>query len=200
MNRKGVRQIAVILLLALLCTCIPLSALASHSGYAVYRDKDVPWDVGHAGVVKNGRASQPTADDVIHILQNGGVMSVSFDEFYDPPSIQMEYYGEFYDPDFSTSIYTNIRATAIQLTEMNITYSTIQLMTLNSTPVGSVILPENIAKMRCDGVTEYCFEKNGIRLQGNGQFWNISNPSHFPYHHSITYTPLKQKNLLTLAS
>ena len=38
----------------------------------------------------------------------------------------------------------------------------------------SVIEPENITRLRCDGYVEYCYEYNNVRISGTNSTWNIA--------------------------
>lgn len=39
---------------------------------------------------------------------------------------------------------------------------------------GAKVQPSEITDLRCDGVIEYCYEYNDVRIFGSDTYWNIS--------------------------
>lgn len=56
--------------------------------------------------------------------------------------------------------------------------------------------PEDIKEIRCDGVVEFCYEYNGIKIYGEDNLWNITNPNELLGH--LTMLPSGQASSMTL--
>ena len=67
-------------------------------------------------------------------------------------------------------------------------------MGYSATNTGRTIQPEDIATIRCDGVVEYSYEYNGLRIGGGNSDWNISidKDANFNAHTGAAITPKKQ--------
>ena len=81
--------------------------------------------------------------------------------------------------------YDLIRGTADELTTEMIPYSTLSLCSHDAT--GTYIYPEDITKIRCDGVIEYCYEYNDVVVRDGtngvyGYWWDISRVGENGFH------------------
>ena len=143
----------------------------SPKGYAVYRD-GVPSErynfFWHAGIISGRTINLP--DPIIHI---GGpdklVDFCTYEEFLDGNSF-MGYYRP--ETKLSDAQRENVVLTATKLTNYNIGYKIVHQIDYKAT--GSIVQPSDIELIRCDGVVEYCYEYNGIRISGGDSSWNIS--------------------------
>lgn len=91
--------------------------------------------------------------------------------------------GELYKSSVSQSTAYDIFYTAHDLTNEGIAYSYSPM--LRSSKSSGKIHPSDITKIRCDGVVEYCYEYNGVRLQGpddSTNTWDISTAFGADYH------------------
>lgn len=57
-----------------------------------------------------------------------------------------------------------------------------------------IIYPGNVYSARCDGVTEYCYEFTGFRLQGSP--WDISTVEGVPCHRLGNMNPYTQASIM----
>lgn len=152
-------------------------------GNALYRDGvgesligiEIDW---HAGLV--GHASGPLyqgGEWVIH--HPGGDAVVQYDTFdaflTDSDGVEQGDRDEFYMSSVSQSTAYDIFFTAHDLTNEAIPYTFSPM--LRTSKASGRIEPSDITKIRCDGVVEYCYEYNGVRLQGpndSANTWDIS--------------------------
>lgn len=174
-----------------------------YSGYAIYRDGAL-WGLNwHAGLMAAPTAT--TNKCVIHMNNLfAGVKLDTFSNFMDKSSNDFK---GVYRPKsgLTTSQKTEVIATARELTTEQIPYIVSQQLdyynkTSNGTQKGE---PSDISNIRCDGVVEYCYEYNGIRIYGNDNYWDISRRSlETLNHHAATkITPKKQaETCMTLYS
>lgn len=185
-----------------LALLLQTAALAAAPGYACYREKAFTPTAaaGHAGIVD--AVSGTTATYVIQhpgaIIGTVYLQRISLASFKGSSG---EYYGEYYIPGTPTATYNNIVSMARALNNRgNVQYvMNSYLMTIYPVnQLGSRILQEDIYAMRCDGLTEYCYEYNNVKLCGGTTVWNISIPSQFSGHG--TYLPTTQMGKMTFAS
>lgn len=166
-------------------------------GNVLYRDGvsslgvEIDW---HAGLV--GHASGPfyqSGEWVIH--HPGGSAVVQYDTFTtfltDKNGDVHNDMGEFYLSTVSQSTAYDIFYTAHDLTNEAIAYTFSPM--LRASKSSGTIEPSDITKIRCDGVVEYCYEYNGVRLQGlsSDNLWNISTVQGAEYH-PASYRPSAQ--------
>lgn len=99
--------------------------------------------------------------------------------------------GEFYLSTVSQSTAYDIFYTAHDLTNESIAYTFSPM--LRTSKSSGTIEPSDITKIRCDGVVEYCYEYNGVRLQGlsSDNLWNISTVQGAE-NHPASYRPSAQ--------
>ena len=55
------------------------------------------------------------------------------------------------------------------------------------------IQPDDITKIRCDGLIEYCYEYYGYRIFGSDTLWDISKPSQSNLDHHKGMTDIMPK-------
>lgn len=166
-------------------------------GNALYRD-GVNFYIGtdwHAGLV--GHASGPFYQNGAWVIHHPGGDNVvqygTFIEFLtDKNGVRHNDMGEFYLSSVSQSTAYNIFFTAHDLTNEGIAYTFSPM--LRTSKSSGKIEPSDITKIRCDGVVEYCYEYNGVRLQGpndSTNTWDISTVIGAEYH-PATYLPSAQ--------
>lgn len=150
-------------------------------GNALYRDGVLGGLEWHAGLV--GHASGPMYNGGAWVIHHPGPNNVvqygTFAEFLDGNNDK----GELYKSSVSQSTAYDIFYTAHDLTNEGIAYSYSPM--LRSSKSSGKIHPSDITKIRCDGVVEYCYEYNGVRLQGpndSTNTWDISTALGADYH------------------
>lgn len=166
-------------------------------GNALYRDGvsslgvEIDW---HAGLV--GHASGPSYQSGEWVIHHpGGSAVVQYDTFKtfltDKNGKVHNDMGEFYLSTVSQSTAYDIFYTAHDLTNESIAYTFSPM--LRTSKSSGTIEPSDITKIRCDGVVEYCYEYNGVRLQGlsSDNLWNISTVQGAEYH-PASYRPSAQ--------
>ena len=135
-------------------------------------------------------------DNVTEVLNK-----INFATFTAPAT----YRGAYYIAGVASSTYDNIGALAETLCDdYHIQYTAIRQMTLDVEASAiqsfySKIQPFHVLQMRCDGLTEYCYEYYDVRLLGSNAYWNIANPAHFDQHDpqlSTQYTPAAQRAIM----
>ena len=199
---KRSRLLFTLLLCALLlmATCLP--SLAAAKGHAVYRALNSVGGsfFGHGGVVSAVSGGTPTY--VIHAPGSNEspytVTEVTLSTF---KGDGLDYYSAYYMPGYSSSVYAKILNYARQLDDYDVPYIFVNQMTCNLTGGLCTIEVEDITKIRCDGVIEYCYERAGIELLGrfanNAYYWNISDKVHYIWHMSSDHSPQTQRALMT---
>ena len=150
-------------------------------GNALYRDGVLGGLEWHAGLV--GHANGPMYNGSAWVIHHPGPDNVveygTFTEFLDGNNDK----GELYKSSVSQSTAYDIFYTAHDLTNEGIAYSYSPM--LRSSKSSGKIHPSDITKIRCDGVVEYCYEYNGVRLQGpddSTNTWDISTAFGADYH------------------
>ena len=183
---------------------IPTTRLiaSGYQGYIAYRDGvDFPgttWEINwHAGLVN--RPVLTNSDSFIHIGGTGKFVSpCSYSTFVssDSTGATNNFMG-VYGTNTGTRTRGNITELGQDLLIEAINYTFYPMLTHNASSSAETIKPENILKIRCDGVTEYCYEFWGVRLQGSDGRWDISTPNGAKYHNQVTYSPKNQSTFLT---
>lgn len=178
MNRKILSVLSVCALL--LAISIPSQAATGYQGYAVYRNgvAVIEW---HAGLMD--KASIEDIYPVIHIGGQGQQVSYAWwheftDGTEDYPYSNNSFMG-YYRPvsQNPTSAQRDaVVATARQLASNFIDYTVLMQMAYDemSSTTKTYVQPSDIDAMRCDGVVEYCYEYNGIKIYGGSTYWNIA--------------------------
>lgn len=183
-----------------------VSVFASgYEGMAVYRDgvaMNLNW---HAGICT--KRDLDSYKPVIHIGGYGYNVSRAYydgseDSFLGDPDDDNEFKGVYWDNDYSVSYYDDeVEETAFDLLDYDISYDFFSMLSENSDCSGNIISPREIGTLRCDGLVEYCFEKNDIKVQDGyysdpdnhdlEYYWDISRRVDARYH-SIYYGPKGQ--------
>ncbi len=192
------KTIKPILIIALfIVTVISFSTLSyaakGFEGYAVYRDQAVG-EHWHAALM-NYEHPQNTnavvqASNIFNTVRYG-----TWDSFIPGEKVFKGFYYPFSGIP-SSDKRNDIVATAQALANQNITYTILQQINYSS---GSNIKvqPEDITFSRCDGVVEYSYEYNGIRIYGNDNYWDISKrgSSNKNHHSGTLITPEDQAQI-----
>lgn len=158
-------------------------------GDPAYRDLDFNFRAwyGHTGLC-SGRNSSGTLR-VIEV-ENGDDNVVHNNTFNRLKTLST-YWGAYnlwnYAMNFTAR--RNVVATAVTLLGLDIGYPgwgiPHDMMNLHSSP-GSIVDPEDIKDLRCDGLTEYCYEYNGLDIWGkNGSNYDISAASNVDRHNDF---------------
>ncbi len=148
------------------------AAASSAYGYAVYRDGAFLGTTWHAGVLFADSFSEGNTEHVYHIdnpIQ--GVTLCSGDDFLDN-----EVFMGYYRPNtvLTQAQKINVLTTAYILERnYDIGYNAFYQVYYPSSLTGTV-MPLDITSIRCDGVVEYCYEHNDIRIYGSDANWDIS--------------------------
>lgn len=177
-------------------------AASRYQGYAIYRDGvSASWISGgwHAAIQIEPLATS-TNYAFVHATGGAKVGKTTWSGFmggsdnmyqglYKPKLVGISKYWRY-----------NVYETAIELQNENITYTALEQVSYNADTTGNYVNPKNITSMRCDGVVEYCYEYNGIRIYGSDANWDVSlndenvRASHF----GTLITPKKQaQNYMT---
>ena len=200
MNRKILSVLCIFTLI--LAVTMPSQAATGYQGYAIYRDGvlgPVNW---HGGLM-----DKPSKDDIYPVIHIGGpdyqVEYVWWHEFTDGtedyPYSKNSFMG-YYRPvsQNPTSAQRDaVVATARQLASNFIDYCGTEQMHYDETSstTKTYVQPSDIDTIRCDGVVEYCYEYNNIRIYGSDMFWNIARwGALYEAHHAspTAITPRKQ--------
>jgi len=175
---------------------LPVYAAKGYEGYPVYRDGVllVEW---HAAIME-----KPSIDYTNPVIHIGGlnclVKNDSWSNFLDGSSFKGVYTpkGNVTDKDRD-----NVLATARKLATEKIPYTVLCQVDYSIFCYGSTIQPKNISSMRCDGVVEYCYELNNIRISGD-DVWNVTQGGLLSWtrHSGIFISPKQQASLMTKIS
>lgn len=172
------------------------------TGYVVYRNGVLynNSDIWHTGIMDVSRYDY-TGLPVIEISGFGTtVQQVSWATFLGGGT-----YKGVYKPTSAGLVNTDkikIRDTARSLFNKSIDYTVAYQLEIkasvlnNSSRLNTKLQSSDIDAMRCDGVVEYAYEYNNIRIFGDNNYWNISIVSiQCQNHHNIiSITPNKQAN------
>lgn len=146
-------------------------------GYIAYRDGvQIVGDIvtnWHAAIAVSGVGSsvqyaQATGkNSTTGIVGYNAFMGSSDNNFlgyYQPTSIS------FYHPKRDSVV-----STAKRVANLHIPYVATTCITYSSIPLTQThYQPSDIKAIRCDGFVEYCLEYNGIRVHGDGSYWDIT--------------------------
>ena len=209
------RIVSILCALTVLVTVFshPAEAATGMQGYAVYRDGVTTQGSGnftwHTGIM-----DKASSDDIYPIIHaRGRGYNVQYGHWYefmngteDDPYINNNFVA-YYKPN--QSITDNKRdavtATARSLAADFIAYSLIQQIHYDDgNPNGKTFVGvSDIYELRCDGVVEYCYEYNNIRIYGNDAYWDISRWgfNYKDHHAGLKVTPkIQAQNYMTFIS
>ena len=190
------RIVSILCALTVLVTVFshPAEAATGMQGYAAYRDGVIGNFEWHAAIMD--KASSDDIYPVVHapgISQN--VQYGSWDDFLNGNTF-MGYYKPA-STSISSTKRDQVTATARSLAANFIGYTFVEQMSYddgynpdNKTTVGV----SDIRAMRCDGVVEYCYEVNNVRIYGNDTYWDISRWgfNYRNHHYSTNIGPQEQ--------
>lgn len=157
----------------LLCVFVsPANAATGWQGYAVYRDgvAVIEW---HGAIMD--KATKDDVYPVVHAVGPG--TNVSFGMWSD--FLAGKTFMGYYQP--KSELLTNskrdaVTATARRLAADFIGYTVNMQMNypIIDPPPKPFVQVSDISTIRCDGVIEYCYEYNNIRIYGDNVTWDIS--------------------------
>ena len=180
------------LLFLIVSATISVSAATGYRGYAIYRD-GVNYGIGsdwHAGIMDEPYSNMYLP--VIHITNGEQVSYVSWNGFINGNSFM-----GVYEPigGISSLKRDDVHSIARLLRSENIEYTVLGQINYSSSSL-TWIYPDDITSMRCDGVVEYSYEFNEVRIYGDNDRWNIAlNKTANKDHHSLfRITPISQAN------
>lgn len=172
-------------LVTLVCTCaivmslviVPAEAAAGKQGYAVYRDGVIDSGVisfnWHAGIMD--KESTSYIETVVHATAGANVHRANWSAFIDG-----EVFKGYYEPlsGISNSDRDRVLASARALVSNAIGYTALYQVyyeSSNNPNNQSYVGYSDIVSMRCDGVVEYSYELNNIRVYGQSDTtWDVS--------------------------
>ena len=167
---------------------IPAYAATGQEGYAVYRDgvAVIEW---HAGLMNKPSSSESAP--VIHAPGSGS--NVQYDTW--SSFLNGKTFKGCFKPKTSISSTTRdyVIATARELVTNRIGYTLIYQMDYHGNS-GNYVMPYDIKSLRCDGVVEYCYEWQNVRIFGINARWDISKNDFLnkDHHSGTTITPKDQ--------
>ena len=170
-------------------------------GYAVYRDGAILGVDWHAALMDE--PSKNNYKPILHMANSlGPVEWGTWEEFMDKTT---NTYKGTYKPAGSVADESKemVVATGRRLRNEAITYRVVGQLGYDASVYDKYpnrVEPSDITNIRCDGVVEYCYEYNYIRLYGSDANWNIALPKKSNYdEHQLAYiTPRKQTEIMTL--
>lgn len=170
----------MILIIVLSICAFPVFAQTGFEGMACYRDGVLGGIEWHAGIMVKPKVNY--SSPIVHIAGSGyTVATCSLSTFLNGKIFQ-----GIYEPNgVSSGDLDYAKNMAIDLTSEGISYTAYDMISHSATETW--IFPENINKLRCDGVVEYCYEYYGIEVMGaedhlGNYHWDISNTDDAPYH------------------
>lgn len=177
-----------------------LSVASTKLGCAVYRDGagiNIDW---HTGIMVEANSSS-TPKCIAHITDvNNGVIIDTLGNF----KSNQEFKGVYRPKNgFTNAKRTAVANTARRLATESINYTVLQQVKYSSMDVNNTTKasPSLITHIRCDGVTEYCYEYNDIRIYGNDVNWDISinRPANVNAHSGYSISPkIQAEDYMTL--
>lgn len=208
---KSIRKYSVffcsILTICILCTAT-INASAENlttnaKGYSILSSGG--WGFGHAGLMRgplliNDQGTE-MSNSIIHVAALVDVIEYSqFHQF-----LNNNTFLGFYSPKaaMTTTQQNQVIATAealnrasaadsiIYCVSTQLKYSGYATKTYHGQANTKVIMPANVTSLRCDGLVEYCYEYNNIRISGPASSWNIAiaNTANQDWHSSRLTVP-----------
>lgn len=173
---------------------LPYATSSNLEGYAIYRDGVGAWefDAWHAGIITEANSTKESITSIVHHSGEGVVGSVNYNTFENGNNFK-----GVYRKTTSTTTRGSIVRTADQLTTEAIAYTFTSLLTYRDGMLSnSLIHPEDITGIRCDGVVEYCYEYNNVIIRAG----SIATPSGADTHNAASqiYIPRHQASMMTV--
>lgn len=195
-NGKKV-TVTILVLLMIFLTSQSVFAATNFKAFSVYRKKDsvvsYEW---HAGIMQATDCTN-SGNPVIHATDQNTycVDAVSWSSYMSDMSTI--HFKGVYRPNvtMSSTKKNYVVDTAQDLASTNIKYVlTRQLDYDTSNMDASKVLPSEVKKIRCDGVIEYSYEYNDVRICGpsGSSGWNISVKNATTYGYGDDFTPYQQ--------
>lgn len=163
-----------ILLLAVLLVSLPCHAATGNQGYAVYRDGVLGGLNWHTGIMVEPNSSN-YGSAISHAPGTGSKTGyTSYNGF-----VNGNKYKGLFRPFKTMSTHERdlVVSTARYIAQKGIPYISTKMMIGNQNNGRDRFYPNDILNLRCDGVVEYCYEYNGIKVCGNDSCWDISKNS-----------------------
>ncbi|NQU44490.1 VCBS repeat-containing protein, partial [bacterium] len=167
---------------------------AQEYGDALYRELGEDWWpsglewMGHAAIYAG---MEDDDDHTILEVSTGGIHETDFSHMR-----QNDYIGAYQSKNSDTAHVADTFAerkaiiqTAIQMDALDPAYPVLgfDCLVLDS-GVGDTVSPNEIEKLRCDGLVEYCFEANGFWVWGReGKHHDISDSDYTDEHNTLFY-------------
>lgn len=191
-----------------LCLAIALSVsssvfASSDRGSAIYRDKITGafWAStnGHAGLVVQHYIVEDHQDCITHMTGDGYAESCTLSEFMaeGDENAATEYSLAVPLETMTDTEIGYICAKAAELVDADFNYTFLRQLNYSASRFGTgrVLVP-HITALRCDGLTEYCYEFYNKRIYGSNSGWDVSIATQASYneHSGVQITPYKQMN------
>ncbi len=204
--KRNVKNIVLSVLLSALLVSVAVGNVfaSSHRGSAIYRNKissggsSFAGLFGHAGLVIENSLSEYVGC-IVHMTGDGYAETCDLSDFLaeGDPSAADEYYLATPLQSMTSTQISNVRAKAIELVNADFNYTMLGQLHYSSARFGAgrVLVPHIIA-LRCDGLTEYCYEFYNIRIYGSNSDWDVSTATEASYnrHYGFNITPYIQMN------
>lgn len=178
---------------------IPANPVVGYQAYAVYCEGGWYNPDWHAGVMNRSTADH--TDSVIHIRKiTGPIETSSWSEFTGGTAYKGLYKAK---KSFTKENATKILTTARMLTLQRISYillRQVDFAVIYHTDTARKGTVDEIKAVRCDGVIEYSYEYNNVRVAGNDTTWDVSRLSWLnnDAHMGVNVTPEKQATISML--
>ncbi len=146
-------------------------------GYIAYRDGvQIIGDVvtnWHAAIAVSGAGTSAQYAQATGKNSTTGI--VDYNTFMNGPDNNFLGYYQPRSVSFYHSERDAVVSTAKRVANLHIPYVATTCITYDSIPLTQThYSPSDIKAIRCDGFVEYCLEYNGIRVHGNGSYWDIT--------------------------
>ena len=171
-----------------------------NAGYAIYRDGAFFAQSGqwHAGILVT--ANSQGSNSVIHApgSGNGGkvICYTDWSGFFNGNTYKRTTKA---NASMSSGLRNAVIGTAQTLTIYNIGYTVLSQIDYPVNCYGSYIQPSDITAARCDGVVEYCYEKNSFSVYGSDISYGSA--ANLLDHAGTRITPQKQaEDYMTLVT
>lgn len=191
---------------------VPVSAAKGYEGYAIYRDGafKVPIVLPNGFDWHAGLLDEPSTSYYLPVTHISGPS---------PFEIKWDTWSNFIDENTFKGVYKPnsgvtssqrdlVKATGRALISENISYTA--LSQIDHFILGDWVYPSDVWLSRCDGVVEYCYEWNLIKIYGNDNDWGSERPYwditwgnlfNLDHHSGTAITPKKQcENNMTLVT
>lgn len=163
---------------------ISINAASGYQGYAIYRDgvAEIEW---HAGIMH--KPYNTYSLPVVH--HRAGDEYVQWDSWSN--FLEGNKFIGYYKPIGTVSSST--RDLFVSMSDKLVTeiipYTLFYQVKYDTGTSGTWVDPNDIIKMRCDGVVEYIYEWYGYRVFGPGDEWDITLNNYWNLqYHSLYYT------------